>query len=145
LQFEGGGSRQGEPVSIAQSGSYSCLERTTTQKCAIRAIKIDKITILVPLMHLTVKPRYLPVRIADEHLVFPAAVHGDTSNVGDLLIQQVTLTLVDAVESDQIGDHDFATASPEKNGKPYENKKATSTKTGTEQETVSEPGPDQRL
>ena len=42
----------------------------------------------------------LPVGIADQYLVFLAAIHGNATDVRDLIIQRVALVFIDTVESD---------------------------------------------
>ena len=118
MQLESGSACQSEPVSITQPDRYAQLKGAIAHKSAIRAVEIDKVTILVPLMYLTVKAGYLPVRITDKHLVFPAAIHGDTTDVRDLLIQEIAFAFIDTVKRDEIGDPRFTTASPEENGRP---------------------------
>ena len=86
MQLESSRVGEGKFIAIAQLGSYARLEGPAMQEGSVRTIEINEITVVTALVYLAVKAGDLPVRIADQHLILFAAVHGDAANVRNFLV-----------------------------------------------------------
>src|SRR5579862_2978987 len=96
-------------------------------------------------MDLTMEARDKPVWIPHQHLVFLGSIHRHSSDMGNLLTQEVALTHVYAVKSDNIRADPFAVPLPKEHQSRSKHENTAAAEPRAQQEPIPQPRHDELM